>query len=521
MEMVFITSIVGIVSFAIAFFLGYHWYQIKMRRSLEDSERRAKEIIEQARRDAQARRREAEIEVKDMLFRMRSEFEQETKRRREELNKLEQRLMQREENIDRRLDLLEAKERAVQQMERELVDREKGIREREQELAHLIEEEKTMLQRVSGMSQEQARALLLEKIEQELLEEKSKRLHQLEEEIQLTAEKKAKEVISLAIQKYAVEETIDSTVSVVSLPNDEMKGRIIGREGRNIRAFEMATGVDIIIDDTPEVVTISGFNPVRREIARIALQRLISDGRIHPARIEEVVKKAEKEVEENIIEEGEKAVFDAGVHGLHPELIKLIGRLKFRTSFGQNALQHSKEVAFIMGVMASELGLDFNLAHRIGLLHDIGKAVDHDVEGTHALIGAELARKYGEPEVVLNAIAAHHEEEPPKSIYAVLAAAADAISAARPGARRETIETYIKRLQKLEDIATSFKGVVKAYAIQAGREVRVIVDPGQIDDNTLPLLAYDIKKKIESEMEYPGQIKVVLIRESRAIEYAK
>ncbi len=521
MEMVLWLPVVGIVSFCVAFFLGYKWHQISTKRKLTDAERKAKEIIEQARRDAQARRREAEVEIKDMLFRMRSEFEEETKRRREELNKLESRLMQREENIDRRLDLLEAKEKAVEDRERELVDREQVLKERENELKKLIEEEMSMLQRISGMSQEEAKTLLLTKMEQELLEEKSKRLHRLEEEIQMTAEKKAKEIISLAIQKYAVEETIDTTVSVVSLPNDEMKGRIIGREGRNIRAFEMATGVDIIIDDTPEVVTISGFNPVRREIARIALQRLVSDGRIHPAKIEEVVERAEKEVEQSIIEEGEKAVFDAGVHGIHPELVKLIGRLKFRTSFGQNALQHSKEVAFIMGVMASELGLDVALARRIGILHDIGKAVDHDVEGTHALIGADLARKYGEPEVVLNAIAAHHEEEPPKSIYAVLAAAADAISAARPGARRETIETYIKRLQKLEEIATSFKGVTKAYAIQAGREVRVMVDPGQVKDEMLPLLAYDIKKKIESEMEYPGQIKVILIRETRAVEYAK
>ncbi len=521
MEQILIAVLIGLISAIVAFFVGVKWYQFSAKDQLKNAQAKAHDIIEQARKEAQARRREAEVEVKDLLFRMRSEFEEETKRRREELNKLEQRLLQREENIDKRLDILEAKERAVEQREREVVDRESSLREKEQELDRLLNQEKEMLQKISGMSQEEAKNLLLTRIEQELLEEKAKRLHQLEEEIQLTAEKKAKEVISLAIQKYAAEETIDSTISVVSLPNDEMKGRIIGREGRNIRAFEMATGVDIIIDDTPEVVTISGFNPVRREVARIALQRLISDGRIHPARIEEVVEKAEKEVEQSIIEEGERAVFDAGIHSIHPELVKLIGRLKFRTSFGQNALQHSKEVAFIMGVMASELGLDFNLAHRIGLLHDIGKAVDHDVEGTHALIGAELARKYGEPELVVNAIAAHHEEEPPKSIYAVLAAAADAISAARPGARRETIETYIKRLQKLEDIATSFKGVIKAYAIQAGREVRVMVDPGQVTDEMLPLLAYDVKKKIEGEMEYPGQIKVILIREMRAVEYAK
>ncbi len=510
----------GVVSF-LSFFLGMKWYEMQMKSRLADAKRKADEIIEEAKREAQARRREAEVEVKDLLFRMRSEFEEETKRRREELSKMEHRLMQREENLDRRLDLLEAKERAVEQRERDIVEKEKLVENRQVELDRLIEEEKSVLQKVSGMSQEEARQILLEKISQELMEEKAKRIHQLEEEISTYAERKAKEVVCLAIQRYAAEGTVDTTVSVVSLPNDEMKGRIIGREGRNIRAFEMATGVDIIIDDTPEVVTISGFNPIRREIARIALQKLISDGRIHPARIEEVVEKAEKEVEENILQEGEQAVFDAGVHGLHPELVKLIGRLKFRTSFGQNALQHSKEVAFIMGVMASELGLDFALAHRIGLLHDIGKAIDHDVEGTHALIGAELAKKYGEPQVVVNAIAAHHEEEQPASIYAMLAAAADAISAARPGARRETIESYIRRLQKLEEIACSFKGVVKAYAIQAGREVRVMVDPGQISDEMLSLLAYDVKKKIEAEMEYPGQIKIILIREMRAVEYAK
>ncbi len=521
MEHIALLIVGGVVLAVLAFFMGYRSYQVIARRQLEETRKRAEEILEQARKEAQSRRREAEVEVKDLLFRMKSEFEEETKRRREELNRLEQRLIQREENLDRRLDLLEAKEKAVEERERELVEKETALKKQEEELAGLIEEEKGLLQKISGLSQEEARTLLLSKMEQELLEEKAKRLHLLDEEIQHTAEKKAKEVIALAIQKYAAEETIDTTISVVSLPSDEMKGRIIGREGRNIRAFEMATGVDIIIDDTPEVVTISGFNPIRREIARIALQKLISDGRIHPARIEEVVEKAQKEVEEAIVEEGEKAVFDAGIHGIHPELVKLIGRLKFRTSFGQNALQHSKEVAFIMGVMASELGLDFNLAHRIGLLHDIGKAVDHDVEGTHALIGAELARKYGEPDVVVNAIAAHHEEEAPKSVYAVLAAAADAISAARPGARRETIETYIKRLQKLEEIATSFKGVSKAYAIQAGREVRVMVDPGQVSDEMLPLLAHDVKKKIEAEMEYPGQIKVILIRETRAVEYAK
>jgi ribonuclease Y len=377
------------------------------------------------------------------------------------------------------------------------------------------------LQKISSLSPEEAKKILLNRLNEEMTLEKAQIIKKEEEQIREQSDKKAKEILSLAIQRCAAEHTVESTVSVVNLPNDEMKGRVIGREGRNIRALEMATGVDVIIDDTPEAVTLSAFDAVRREIARIALERLIVDGRIHPGRIEEIVEKTKKEMDEKIKDEGEKAIFELGLNGLHPELIKSLGRLKYRTSFGQNALQHSKEVSYLLGVMASELGLDWRLARRIGLLHDIGKALDHQIEGTHAKIGADLARKYSEPPEVIHAIEAHHEEEQPQSLYAVLASAADAISASRPGARRETLETYIKRLDKLESIANYFKGVEKSFAIQAGREIRVIVQPDRINDSEAINLSREIKKKIEEGMEYPGQIKVTVIRETRAIEYAK
>jgi ribonuclease Y len=363
--------------------------------------------------------------------------------------------------------------------------------------------------------------VLLARIAEELTAERAVLIKRMEEEVRQVADKNAKEIVSLAISRCAAENTAESTVSVVTLPSDEMKGRIIGREGRNIRALEMATGIDVIIDDTPEAVTLSGFDPIRREIARLSLERLITDGRIHPGRIEEVVEKTKKEMEDKIREEGERAAFDVGVHGLHPELIKILGRLKYRSSFGQNTLQHSKEVAYLLGAMASEIGLDFRLARRIGLLHDIGKAVDYQVEGTHAYIGRDLVKKFGEQEEVIHAVEAHHEETQPQTIYAVLAVAADAISAARPGARRETLETYVKRLDKLESIAKLFKGVEKSYAIQAGREIRVIVQPDKISDNDAVNLAREIRKKIEEGMEYPGQVKVTVIRETRVIEYAK
>jgi len=500
---------------------GYIFRRYIAEKKIQDAETQAKQILEQAKKEAQDKRREIELEAKDLLYRMRQDFERETKDRRQELLNSEKRLSQKEENIDRRLGLLERKENEIELGQENLKKQEEAIKAKDLQLHQLIAEEKERLQKISSLSAEEAKQILLSRLNEELNTEKAVLIRRHEEELRGLVDKKAREIISLAIQRCAAEHAVESTVSVVALPNDDMKGRVIGREGRNIRALEMATGVDVIIDDTPEAVTLSGFDTVRREIARLSLEKLISDGRIHPGRIEEIVEKTKKEMDEKIREEGERAAFDVGVDNLHPELIKLIGRLKYRTSFGQNALQHSKEVAFIFGVMASEMGLDFKLARRIGLLHDIGKAVDHQIEGTHAKLGAELAKKYNESGEVIAAIEAHHEEAEPKSFYSVLAVAADAISAARPGARRETLETYIKRLEKLESIANLFKGVEKSFAIQAGREIRVIVQPEKISDSDAINLARDIRKKIEEGMEYPGQIKVTVIRETRAIEYAK
>ncbi len=488
---------------------------------LKSATMQAKAIIDDANKAAENIRKEGELSAKDVLFKMRQDFEKETRERRDEIAGLEKRMSQRESNLDRRVDLLEKKERELEDKNRMLKTQEDALKAKNDELARLLLEEKERLHKISNMSAEEAKVLLLSRLDGELNREKAVLIKKTEDEIKETSEKKSKEIIAYAIQRCAVEHSVESTVSVVNLPGDDMKGRIIGREGRNIRAFEMATGIDVIIDDTPEAVMLSGFDPVRREVARISLERLISDGRIHPGRIEEIVEKVKKEMEVKIKEEGEKVLFDIGVHGIHPELIKLIGRLKYRTSFGQNALQHSKEVALLMGVMADEVGIDPKLARRIGILHDIGKAIDQQVEGTHAKLGAEIARKFSETEVVIQGIEAHHEEVEKTSLYGVLAAAADAISAARPGARRETLETYVKRLEKLESIANVFKGVEKAFAIQAGREIRVIVQPEKISDSDAIVLARDIRKKIEEGMEYPGQVKVTVIRETRAIEYAK
>jgi ribonuclease Y len=500
---------------------GYFLRKSIAEKKIQDAETQAQHILEQAKKEAQDRRREVELEAKDLLYRMRQDFERETKDRRVEISNMEKRLSQKEENIDRRLDLLEKKEKEIEAKIDLVRKQEEALKAKELQLQALVAEEKERLQKISSLSAEEAKHILLNRLNEELNNEKAVFIKRSEEELRSVSEKKAQELISLAIQRCAAEHTVESTVSVVTLPNDEMKGRVIGREGRNIRALEMATGVDVIIDDTPEAVTLSAFDTVRREIARLSLEKLIADGRIHPGRIEEIVEKTKKEMDDKIREEGERAAFEAGVNGLHPEIIKLLGRLRYRTSFGQNALQHSKEVSFLLGVMASELGLDFKLARRIGLLHDIGKAVDHQVEGTHAKLGADLAKKYNEPPEVVAAIEAHHEEAQPTSLYAVLAIAADAISAARPGARRETLETYIKRLDKLESIANLFKGVEKSFAIQAGREIRVIVQPEKISDADATNMARDIRKKIEEGMEYPGQIKVTVIRETRAIEYAK
>jgi len=515
----YIIIFVGIALAALC--LGYFLRKYMAEKKIQNAETQAQYILEQAKKEAQDRRREVELEAKDLLYRMRQDFERETKERRQEISNSERRLTQKEENIDRRLDLLEKKEKEIEARGENIKKQEEALKAKDNQLHLLIAEEKERLQKISSLSAEEAKQILLSRLNEELNAEKAVFIKRQEEELRVSADKKAREILSLAIQRCAAEHTVESTVSVVTLPSDEMKGRVIGREGRNIRALEMATGVDVIIDDTPEAVTLSAFDTVRREIARLSLEKLIADGRIHPGRIEEIVEKTKKDMEDKIREEGERAAFEAGVNTLHPELIKLLGRLKYRTSFGQNALQHSKEVSFLLGIMASEIGLDFKLGRRIGLLHDIGKAIDHQIEGTHAKIGADLAKKYNESAEVVAAIEAHHEETQPQSLYAVLAVAADAISAARPGARRETLETYIKRLEKLESIANVFKGVEKSFAIQAGREIRIIVQPEKISDSDAITLSRDIRKKIEEGMEYPGQIKVTVIRETRAIEYAK
>lgn len=499
---------------------GYLLARFFSGKRLIRAKQRAKELVEKTEREVENKIKEAEIKSRDMLIQMREKFEQETQKRREEVSVAEKRVLQKEENLDKRVDLLEKKEKDIERRVVALHQQEVDSEQQKEALKKLLEEEKQRLQKLSSMTSEEARALLLSRIEEEMVREKASRIRQMEEGLKEAADKKAKEIISAAIHRCASEHTADATISVVHLPSDEMKGRIIGREGRNIRAFEMATGVDIIIDDTPEAVTISGFDMMRREIAKTALERLIQDGRIHPGRIEEVVEKVKKEVDEKIKEEGDQAIFDLGIHAMHPELIKMVGRLKYRTSFGQNALHHSKEVASLMGIIASQLGLDFKIARRAGLLHDIGKIAGSETEGPHALIGAETARKLGEAPEVVRAIESHHEEAE-MTIYGVLVAAADAISAARPGARAETIENYIKRIESLENIAMSFKGIDKAYALQAGREIRVMVKPQKVDDEASLILARDIRKKIEGGMEYPGQIKVIVIRETRAVEVAK
>jgi ribonucrease Y len=503
------------------FFLGYFLHVIASKKKLDSAENMAKRILDEAKREAENKKREIKLEAKDELFKTRLEFERETKARKQELFQLEKRLSQKEENLEKKVGYMEEKEQKISAKEKEVLDKIKSLEEKQNELNGVIDEQKQILQNVSGISAEEAKRMLLRRMEEDVKHEAAVMIKRVEAEAKDTAEKKAKQLVTYAIQRCAADQVVESTVSVVHLPNDEMKGRIIGREGRNIRALEAATGIDIIIDDTPEAVILSGFDCVRREITKIALEKLIIDGRIHPTRIEEVVEKAKKEMQDTIKELGEQAAFDTGIHGLHPEIIKLLGRLKYRTSFGQNVLQHSTEVAYLMGIMAGELKFDIQVSKRIGLLHDIGKAVDHEIEGGHATIGANLAKKYGEADFIVNAIGAHHGDCDPKSLLAVLVQAADAISATRPGARRETFDIYIKRLEKLEGIANEFKGVEKAYAIQAGREIRVMVEPSQMNDDSSILLARDIAKKVEAELQYPGQIKVTVIRETRVVEYAK
>jgi len=489
--------------------------------SAEGLREEAARLLESARRDAEAMLKEAELRAKDVALKAREEAEQEVREKRKDLQSLEKRLQQKEENLDKKANLYDQRDLDLSRREQGLQTREQALQQKEESVAALIEQQRARLEQISGMTAEDAKRELIEQMENEAKLDAAKRIKQIEDEARETAEKKAKEILALSIQRYAGEYVAERTVSVVPLPSDEMKGRIIGREGRNIRALEAATGIDLIIDDTPEAVILSGFNPVRREVARIALEKLISDGRIHPGRIEEVVAKAEEEVEKTIKEAGDQAAFDLGVHGIHPEILKLVGRLKYRTSYSQNIYLHSLEVAFLCGIMAAELGLNVKQAKRAGLLHDLGKAVDHEVEGSHAVIGAEIARKYGESPKIVHAIMAHHEDEKPNSILAVLVQAADALSGARPGARREMMETYVKRLEDLERIAGSFDGVGTSYAIQAGREIRVMVSSDRVSDERAVLLAKEIARKIENEMTYPGQIKVHVIRETRAVEYAR
>lgn len=480
----------------------------------------AKKIVEDANKEVETLKKEAALQAKDSLLQAKVDFERESKEKRRELQKSERRILQREESLDKKVDLLDRKENELSRRDKALSQKEKSVSEKENRYNILVEEARAKLEKLSAITSTEAKRQLLEMMKNEAKHEAAKMIKQVEEEAKEQAEKNAKMIIGLAIQKYAGDYAIESSVSVVNLPNDEMKGRIIGREGRNIRTIEAATGVDLIIDDTPGAVVLSAHNPIRREVAKVVLERLVADGRIHPGRIEEVVEKANQEVETSIKKAGDQAAFDIGVHGIHPELIKLIGRLKYRTSYSQNVYQHSLEVSFICGIMAAELGLNIKQAKRAGLLHDIGKAVDYEVEGPHAAIGRDLAKKYGEPQEVIEAIGGHHDDTPP-SLLAILVQAADALSGARPGARREMLETYVKRLEDLEGIANLFSGVEKSYAIQAGRELRVIVKSDKVSDEDAVVLSQEIAKKIENELSYPGQVKVTVIRETRSVEYAK
>ncbi len=518
---VVIAIVISLVIGVVAFIVGYATRKNKAEGKLNQAEGQAKAIIAEAEKETDALIKEAKLEARDELYRSRVEFDKESKERRQELLSLEKRLMSKEENIDKKVDVLEKKEKEIASKDKDLDKRSDSLVGKEQELADLIEKEKVELQRVSSLSVEEAKAILFSKIEDEVKYETNVYLKRVEEETKERSDRTAREIISTAIARCASDYTIETTVSTVSLPSDEMKGRIIGREGRNIRALEQATGVDLIIDDTPEAVVISCFDSVRREVARQVLEKLITDGRIHPARIEDVCTKTEKEMEKTLKEHGEAAVLETGLMGIKPEISRLLGRLYYRTSYGQNVLRHSLETSSLMGAMAAELGLDVKLAKRIGLLHDIGKAVDHEIEGSHAVIGADICKKHGENAEVVHSIRAHHHDEEPSTPFAVLTEAADAISAARPGVRGETVETYVQRLEKLETIANEFKGVDKSFAIQAGRELRVMVEPDKVNDVESVGLSRDISKKIQEELDYPGQIKVIVIRETRSVEYAK
>jgi ribonuclease Y len=495
--------------------------QRQRRLQAEAARDAAARIIEEAKKDASAIKKEAEIQAKDSVLQERLEFEKEVRETRRELQNLEKRILSKEEGIDKRIDSIEKRENELEKRETSLKSREKTIEQKIAEHDRQLDEGRTRLEQIAGMTREEAKKSLIDEMIEEAKHESAKRIRVIEEEAKEEAVRKGQKIVALAIERLAGEFVAERSVTVVPLPNDELKGKIIGREGRNIRALEAATGIDLIVDDTPETVVISGHNPIRREIARLSLEKLISDGRIHPGRIEEVVRKSEQEIEEAIKEAGQKALFDVGIHGVHPELVKLLGRLKYRYSYAQNVLLHSIEAAFICGMMASELGLNEKQARRAALLHDIGKAVDHEVEGSHAIIGAELARKYGESPKIVNAIAAHHEDVKAETILAPLVDAADALSGARPGARREMMESYVRRLEELERITNSFKGVEKSYAVQAGREIRIMVQHDLVSDDDAARMAREVARKIENEMTYPGQIKVTVIREMRAVDYAR
>lgn len=512
--------LVVLLSAVLAFILD-RIRQQRARQQAQNAEETAQRVLGEARAEAEAVRKESEIKAKEVILQARAEAEKESRERRRELQQIERRLTSREENLEKRAEQIEKREAEVTKLELGQRQKEKTLAEREEQCHLAIEETRQQLERTAGFTREEAKRALMDQMIDEARHEAAKRIRMVEEEARAEADRRAKKIVTIAIERLAGEFVAERTVSVVQLPNDDMKGRIIGREGRNIRAIEAATGVDLIVDDTPEAVILSCHNPIRREIARIALERLISDGRIHPGRVEEVVRKAEQEVEDSIREAGQKAIFEVGIHGVHPEIVKLLGMLKYRYSYAQNVLAHSIEAAFLCGAMAAELGLNEKQARRAALLHDIGKALTHEVEGSHAIIGADIARKYGESAKIVNAIAAHHEEVKAETVLAPLVDAADALSGARPGARREMLESYVRRLEDLERISNSFKGVEKSFAVQAGREIRIIVEPRTINDDQASTLAHEVARKIENEMTYPGQIKVTVIRETRASELAR
>ena len=518
---IFIIIGIALLGMVVGACVGFFVRKRLAESKIEMAEEASQKVLQRAQKEAETIKKEARLQAKEDLYKAKADFEKETRERRLELHDLEKRMVQREENLDKKVELMDRKEDTLSKREKGLAVKEKEVLTKERDLQSALDQQKLQLEKISGMSSEEAKKTLIQSMENEAKHEAAKTIRRIEEEAKETADKMARNILALAIQRYAAEYVAEKTVSVVNLPNEEMKGRIIGREGRNIRSIEAATGVDLIIDDTPEAVVLSGFDPIRREVARISLERLIDDGRIHPARIEEIVDKAKKEIEIGIKEAGEKATFDSGVHGVNGELIKLLGKLQYRTSYDQNVLQHSLEVASFCGIIAAELGINVKKAKRAGLLHDIGKAVDHEVEGSHAIIGADLARKYGEDDEIIHALAAHHDDEKPQTVIAILVQVADALSAARPGARREMLETYVKHLKELEEIAGSFPGVLKSYAVQAGREIRIIVESKEINDDAAVVLSRDVAKKIEANLSYPGQIKVTVIRETRAVDFAK